>query len=71
MQVTTHKIDSNTQAKRSFAHWYLAATGILIAGVASGCDYCLPLLVGLTIVEFVHFAIRGQSFTALPALTLK
>jgi hypothetical protein len=45
---------------------YWAVTTILLAGVVSGCDYCLPAVIGLNIVQVIHFIYRERSLTAFP-----
>ena len=45
---------------------YWAATAVLLAGVVTGCQYCLPAVVGLNIVQVIHFVIRNRSLTAFP-----
>jgi hypothetical protein len=45
---------------------YWAVTTILLAGVVSGCVYCLPAVIGLNIVQVIHFIYRERSLTAFP-----
>jgi hypothetical protein len=45
---------------------YWAATTVLLAGVVSGCDYCLPAVIGLNIIQVIHFVIREKSLAAFP-----
>ncbi|MGD8618843.1 MAG: hypothetical protein PVH54_06600 [Gammaproteobacteria bacterium] len=45
---------------------YWAATTILLAGVVSGCSYCLPAVIGLNIIQVIHFIYREKSLTAFP-----
>ncbi|MDH3980420.1 MAG: hypothetical protein OEU91_07920 [Gammaproteobacteria bacterium] len=45
---------------------YWAATTILLAGVVSGCSYCLPLVLSLNIIQVIHFIYRERSLLAFP-----
>lgn len=45
---------------------YWAATTVLLAGVVSGCSYCLPAVIGLNIVQVIHFIYRERSLSAFP-----
>jgi len=45
---------------------YWAVTTILLAGIVSGCDYCLPAVIGLNIVQVIHFIYRERSLIAFP-----
>jgi hypothetical protein len=45
---------------------YWAVTTILLAGVVSGCSYCLPLVIGLNIIQVIHFIYREKSLLAFP-----
>lgn len=45
---------------------YWAATVILLAGVVTGCEYCLPAVIALNMVQVMHFIAREESLTAFP-----
>ncbi len=54
------KIENNLVSR------YWAATTLLLAGVVSGCSDCLPAVIGLNIIQVIHFIYREKSLTAFP-----
>jgi len=45
---------------------YWAATTILLAGVVSGCSDCVQAVIGLNLIQVIHFIHREKSLTAFP-----
>ena len=45
---------------------YWAVTTILLAGMVTGCSYCLPAVIGLNIIQVIHFIYREKSLQAFP-----
>ena len=54
------KIENNLVSR------YWAATTLLLAGVVSGCSDCLPAVIGLNIIQVIHFIYREKSLMAFP-----
>jgi hypothetical protein len=68
MKMSTAETTTNT--KRRFQPdlvWsYWAVTTVLIIGALAGVEYSYQAVVGLNIVQVIHFALREQSVTAFP-----
>ena len=45
---------------------YWGATTLLLAGVVSGCSYCLTAVIALNIIQVIHFIVRERSLLAFP-----
>jgi hypothetical protein len=63
---TQKKRETRMKIVNDIVNRYWAATTILLAGVVSGCNYCLPAVIALNIIQVIHFIYREKSLTAFP-----
>jgi len=51
---------------RALSWWYWLVTVCLLTAGVSGWTIGFQLAIGLTVIQLVHFTIRGRSLTAFP-----
>jgi hypothetical protein len=50
----------------SLVWWYWLATTLLLVGAVAGNTLSLQAVIGLNVIQVIHFALRERSLTAFP-----